>query len=122
MDSHKYQSIDEYIQILPLELIEKAQQIRTILKEAVPQAQEVISYNMPAYKFQKVLFYFAVYKNHVGFYPTGTGIEAFKDKLGGYKFSKGAIQFPVNEPLPEGLIREIALYRYHQVTSAPKLK
>jgi uncharacterized protein YdhG (YjbR/CyaY superfamily) len=90
--------------------------MRTILKEAVPQAEEIISYNMPAYKYQKVLFYFAIYKNHVGFYPTGLGIEAFKGQLGEYKFSKGAIQFPINDPLPKELIREIALYRYHQVT------
>lgn len=120
MESHKYLSVDEYIHLLPDELKEKAHEIRTLLRETVPDAQEVISYNMPAYKNKKVLFYFALYKNHVGFYPTGDGINAFQDKLKGYKFSKGAIQFPVNEPLPEDLIRQIALYRSNQVALTSK--
>ena len=66
---------------------------------------------MPAFKQNHVLVYFAAFKNHIGFYPTASGVEAFKDRLTEYKTSKGAIQFPLNQPLPLNLIREIVVFR-----------
>jgi uncharacterized protein YdhG (YjbR/CyaY superfamily) len=89
--------------------------MRAILRDAVPDAQEVISYGMPALKWKKILVYYAGYKGHIGFYPHGSGIEAFKHAFGTYKFSKGAVQFPLHEPLPEELIRRIVAFRKEEV-------
>lgn len=74
-------------------------------------AEEVISYKMPAFRFKGMLVYFAAFKNHIGFYPTNSGIEVFKDELDRYKSSKGAVQFPLDKPLPLDLIRRIVEFR-----------
>jgi uncharacterized protein YdhG (YjbR/CyaY superfamily) len=72
------------------------------LKQLIPDADEHISYNMPCLKQNnKPVVYFAGYKSHVGFYPTAKPIEHFKEKLNNYKYSKGTIQFPINQPLPK---------------------
>lgn len=92
------------------------QQFRQIIKSAAPQSEEVISYGMPAFKQHEVLIYFAVFKNHYGFYPTSKPVEVFKDKLAPYKTSKGAIQFPLDKPLPQKLITEIVKYRIKDVS------
>lgn len=76
---------------------------------------------MPAYKLNGILVYFAGYKQHIGFYPTSSGIEAFQDKLSDYKFSKGAIQFPFDKPLPVKLITDIVKYRIKQNEDKAKL-
>ena len=82
------------------------------LKQLIPDADEHISYNMPCLKQNnKPVVYFAGYKSHVGFYPTAKPIEHFKEKLNNYKYSKGTIQFPINQPLPKELIREIIEYK-----------
>jgi len=108
---YKPLTTDEYIAGFPEEIQVLLQQIRQIIKAAVPQATEVISYSMPAFKTSKVLVYFAAGKNHIGFYPTPSGIEAFKHEFEGYKWSKGAIQFPMGDPLPVDLITRIVRYR-----------
>ncbi|MFN5890237.1 MAG: iron chaperone [Bacteroidota bacterium] len=82
-----------------------------IIKAACPDATEILSYGMPAFRLKTNLCYFAVHKNHLGFYPTGSGIESFKEKIPPFKFSKGAIQFPYSLPLPEQLIMEIVKFR-----------
>lgn len=102
---------DEYIAGFPDDIQKLLQKMRAIICKAAPHAEEVISYGMPAYKQHKVLVYFAACKNHIGFYPTGSGIEAFKDELTAYKFSKGAIQFPFDKPLPSALITKIVKFR-----------
>lgn len=107
----QYKTIDDYIADQPDEKKAVLQQFRKIIKSAAPQAEEVISYAMPAFKYYSVLVYFAASKKHYGFYPTAKPIEVFKDKLKPYKTSKGAIQFPVDKPLPEKLITEIVKYR-----------
>lgn len=107
----KVKNIDEYIAGFPDDIQKLLQQIRTIIRKAAPHAEEVISYGMPAYKQHKVLVYFAACKNHIGFYPTGSGIEAFKEELTAYKFSKGAIQFPFDKPLPSALITKIVKFK-----------
>lgn len=107
----KPQHIDEYISWFEGETQEKLIQIRETIRKAAPKAEEVISYGMPAYKQNGILVYFAGYKKHIGFYPTGMGISAFKDELEGYVFSKGAIQFPLDKKLPLTLIRKIVKFR-----------
>jgi uncharacterized protein YdhG (YjbR/CyaY superfamily) len=79
--------------------------------EAAPEAEEAISYRMPTFKLKGNLVYFAAHKSHIGFYPTSSGIEAFKQVLAGYKSSKGAVQFPLDKPLPLDLVGEIVKYR-----------
>lgn len=103
--------IDQYIAQFSPEIRVKLEEIRRIILGVAPDAQEVISYKMPAYKLKTILVYFAGYNNHIGFYPTGKGIEAFKHKLSDFKFSKGAVQFPIHEPLPKALIEEMVRFR-----------
>ena len=111
MPTRTFKSIDEYISSFPPNMQTLLQQIRQAIKEAAPQATEAISYQMPAFKQNGVLVWFAAFKNHIGFYPTASGIEAFKEKLAPYKTSKGTVQFPLNEPIPFDLIKEIVRFR-----------
>ena len=87
-------TVDEYISFYPGQIGEKLQKIRAIIRRCAPEASETISYRMPAYKQNGVLVYFAAFRNHIGFYPTSSGIYAFNDELADYHTSKGAIQFP----------------------------
>ncbi|WP_240618500.1 iron chaperone [Pedobacter yonginense] len=87
------------------------QHIRETIHQAVPHATEVISYGMPAFKQHGILVYFAGYAKHIGFYPTGAGIEAFKHEFENYKWSKGAVQFPLDQPLPLDLITRITKFK-----------
>ena len=89
----------------------KLKELHTIIKEMIPRAEEIISYKMPAFKQNKVLVYYAGYKNHIGFYPTAKPIEVFKNQLLSFKHSKGAIQFPIDQPLPKKLIQDIVKFR-----------
>lgn len=104
-------SHDEYIKGQAKEIQPLLQQLREIIKAAAPLAEEGISYGMPAFKQNGPIAYYAGYKNHIGFYPTGTGISAFEGELGKYKYSKGAIQFPLDKPLPKTLISKIVKYK-----------
>ncbi len=103
--------VNEYIAWQPAELQAKLRQLRKAIKQAVPQAEEGISYMMPAYKLHGALVYFGAYKNHIGFYPTGSGISAFKKELSVYETSKGTVRFPIDKPLPLRLISRILKYR-----------
>jgi uncharacterized protein YdhG (YjbR/CyaY superfamily) len=103
--------IDAYIANFPFHVQNKLEELRAIIKKAAPEAEEKISYQMPAFNLKGMLVYFAAYKNHIGFYPTSTGIEAFKSDLAGYKYSKGTIQFPIEKPLPADLVTRIVLFR-----------
>ncbi|MCB0570166.1 MAG: DUF1801 domain-containing protein [Phaeodactylibacter sp.] len=108
-------TVDEYMQGFPAETQELMQQVRKTIREAVPEAEESISYGMPAYKLNgKPLVYFAGYKNHIGFYATPTGHEAFAAELSSYKQGKGSVQFPIDEPMPLGLIERISRFRAHE--------
>jgi uncharacterized protein YdhG (YjbR/CyaY superfamily) len=107
----QFNTIDEYIADCPPEIQKILQEIRATISNAAPEAQEVISYHMPAFKFHGILVYFAACKNHIGFYPTASGIEKFKDQLTDYKSSKGAVQFPLDQPMPLDLIAEITKFR-----------
>ncbi|MBX2906244.1 MAG: DUF1801 domain-containing protein [Taibaiella sp.] len=115
-------TIDGYIQAQPTHVQHLLQQMREIIRKAAPKAQEVISYGMPAFKGYRVLVYFAAAKEHIGFYPTGSGIEHFKGEFGGYKWSKGAVQFPLNEPLPVKLITRMVKFRLAEDKELETLK
>mgnify|MGYP000845971126 CR=1 FL=1 len=107
----KPNSIQEYFSWFTPEIQAKLQQMREILRQAVPEAEEVISYHMPAFKTSEVLVYYAAAKSHLGYYPTSSGVINFKEELSRYVTSKGAIQFSYSEDLPEQLITEIAQFR-----------
>ena len=105
-------SIDEYIAQFQPEIQEILQKIREIIHEVAPDIVETISYQMPAFLFHgKPLAYFAVFKKHIGFYPTPTGIDEFQEDLSAYKQGKGSVQFPLNKPVPFELIKRIVQFR-----------
>ncbi len=106
--------IDKYIAEFPEKTKLVLEQLRQTIRAAAPDAEEVIGYQMPAFKQNGILVYFAGYKNHIGFYPTGSGIEAFKLRLSEFKWSKGTIQFLLDKPLPVDLITEIVQFRISQ--------
>ncbi|MCA9964859.1 MAG: DUF1801 domain-containing protein [Anaerolineales bacterium] len=104
-------TIDDYIADFPPAVQEILQTIRATVREAAPEATEAISYQMPTFKLHGNLVHFAGYKNHIGFYPVPTGIEAFKEELSVYKQGKGSVQFPLDQPMPYDLIRRIVVFR-----------
>jgi uncharacterized protein YdhG (YjbR/CyaY superfamily) len=115
-------NFDEYIITFPIETRKILEQLRETIKKAAPDAEEVISYGMPLFRQNGRLLYFAAYKNHIGFYPMKTGIEAFKTRLSDYKWAKGTIQFPLDKPLPLGLITEIVKFRVNENMEKSKNK
>ena len=102
---------DEYISGFPKETQKILEQLRATIKKAAPKADEVISYGMAAFKLNGMLVWFAAHTNHIGFYPSPSGIEAFKKELSIYKGAKGSVQFPLEKPLPLGLITKIVKFR-----------
>lgn len=110
----KPQNIDEYIQQFSEDVQEKLQALRQTIQENAPKATEKISYAMPTFAQEGNLVHFAAYKNHIGFYPTPSGIEAFQEELSPYESSKGAVQFPIDQPLPLALIGRIVQYRVEE--------
>jgi uncharacterized protein YdhG (YjbR/CyaY superfamily) len=113
MESTKGQfaTIDEYISSFPDEVGNQLQALRRAIKEEAPEAQEAISYQMPTFTLHGNLVHFAAYKNHIGFYPTPSGVEAFIAELSPYKTGKGTLQFPLDQPLPLPLIRKVVKLR-----------
>lgn len=106
-----FKDIDEYIAIQTPEVQIMLEQMRQTIQKAAPEAEEVISYNMPAFKYHGILVYFAAYKNHIGFYATPTGHSEFEKELSVYKQGKGSVQFPLHKPLPLDLISRIVQFR-----------
>ena len=109
--NRELKTIDEYISMFPDDVQTILNQVRQTIHEAAPEAQETINYQMPTFTLNGNLVHFAAFKNHIGFYPTPTGIEAFKDELSVYKGAKGSVQFPLDQPMPLSLIRRIVEYR-----------
>lgn len=109
-----FSSIDEYIATFPQDKQALLETVRATIKATAPQAQELISYQMPAFALKGNLVYFAALKNHIGFYPTGSGIEAFKAEMSGYEVSKGSVKFPLDQPLPLELISKIVQFRVNE--------
>jgi uncharacterized protein YdhG (YjbR/CyaY superfamily) len=110
----KLRTVDEYVAALPKEARESLESLRKTIRQAAPQAEEVIHYNMPAFRWNGMLVWYAAFKEHIGFYPRVSAIAAFNDKLAGYKTSKGAIQFPIEKPIPAGLVKRIVEFRLEE--------
>jgi uncharacterized protein YdhG (YjbR/CyaY superfamily) len=115
-----FNDIDEYHSLFPEDIQKILEQIRQAIKQAAPDSTETISYGMPAFKKNKVLVYYAIHKDHIGFYPTPSPIVHFKKELEKFKTSKGAIQFPINKPLPLTLIKNIVKFRLEEDKSNDK--
>jgi uncharacterized protein YdhG (YjbR/CyaY superfamily) len=111
MSKKGYTSIDDYIRSFPEHIQKKLAQMRKAIREVAPSAQEKISYQMPTFYLNGNLVHFAAYTNHIGFYPTPSGISQFQRELSRYKNAKGSVQFPLEEPLPIGLIQKIVEFR-----------
>lgn len=109
-----FKNIDDYISVQTPEVQILLEQMRQTIKKAAPDAEEVISYKMPAFKYHGMLVYFAAYKKHIGFYATPTGHSEFKEELSVYKQGKGSVQFPLTEPLPLDLITRIVKFRVNE--------
>ncbi|AWV34214.1 DUF1801 domain-containing protein [Paenibacillus sp. FSL H7-0716] len=124
MDESKitFESIDAYISGFSLEVQEILNTLRKVIKEAAPEAEEKISYQMPTFALHGNLVHFAAYPKHIGFYPTPSGINAFKDELSGYKGAKGSVQFPIDKPMPYELISKIVTFRVAENLKKVKAK
>lgn len=116
-------SFDEYILDFPVEVQDLLNQVRSTIRQAAPEAEESMSYGMPAYKtYGKPLVYFAGFKNHIGFYATPTGHEEFAKELSKYKQGKGSVQFPIDQPMPLRLIAQIVEFRVIENQGKAKAK
>ncbi|MFA6271594.1 MAG: DUF1801 domain-containing protein [Patescibacteria group bacterium] len=110
--SRKFVNIDEYIALHPKNVQIELKKLRQIIIKAAPGAEEAIRYDMPTFRINDAsLVHFAAYAKHIGFYPTPSGVSAFKKELSKFRTSKGAIQFPIEKALPLGLIAKIVRYR-----------
>lgn len=121
-NQRKPQNIDEYIAGFPKEVQEILEKIRMTIRKAAPDAEETINYQIPTFTLQGNLVHFAAYKNHIGFYPTPTGIAKFKNELSVYEGAKGSIKFPLDKPIPFGLISKIAKFRIKENLERTKAK
>ena len=121
MQAFKPKDVDDYIAHFPGSTQKLLSQVRATIKKAAPDAEEIISYQMPAYKYHGMLVFFAGYENHIGFYPAPAGIAAFNKELSRYKAAKGSVQFPLDQALPLKLVTKIVLYRLKQNLAKAKL-
>jgi uncharacterized protein YdhG (YjbR/CyaY superfamily) len=107
----RFRTIDEYIATFPENIQALLESVRATINAAAPDAEERISYQMPAFVLHGNLVYFAAWKNHIGFYPASSGIAAFQDELAIYQGAKGSLRFPIDQPLPLDLISRIVQFR-----------
>src|SRR2546430_15713218 len=107
----RFETIDEYIETFPKDVQSILEKMRQTIRRAAPEAEEAISYQIPGFKLNGNLVWFAAFKNHIGFYPMKTGIQAFKKELSAYKGAKGSIQFPMEKPIPYDLVKKIVRFR-----------
>ncbi len=114
--------VSSYISGFPAGTGKLLKQLRDIIRKAAPDAEELISYGMPAYKYHGVLVYFAGYEKHVGFYPTPSVIKEFAEKIARYKYSKGAVQFPLDEPIPVALVTQMVKFRIKENLAKAAMK
>jgi uncharacterized protein YdhG (YjbR/CyaY superfamily) len=114
--------VDGYMATFPKEVQQLIEGVRNAIKEAAPDAEELISYGMPAYRQNGILIYFAAYKNHIGLYALPSGHQAFKTELSVYKTGKGSVQFPLDKPLPLSLIKKIVRFRVKENMERVRLR
>jgi uncharacterized protein YdhG (YjbR/CyaY superfamily) len=124
MAKAEFKSVDEYIASQPEAVRSLLAQVRKTIRDSVPQAEEVISYNMPTYKLHgEVVLYFAGWKQHTSLYPaTGRVLAEFKKELEPYKIHKATIRFPISQPVPAALIARIAKFRAKEVAASKRTK
>jgi uncharacterized protein YdhG (YjbR/CyaY superfamily) len=113
-------TIDDYIARFPDDVQTILQQVRQTIRKAAPDAAEAIKYQIPTFVLNGNLVHFAAFAKHIGFYPTPSGITAFEKELSGYQSAKGSVQFPLNKPLPLGLIRKIVAFRVKESRAKEK--
>jgi uncharacterized protein YdhG (YjbR/CyaY superfamily) len=118
----QFKTMDEYIAQFPKNVRDILEELRRVIRESAPEAEETVSYGMPAFKLNGILVYFAAHKNHVGFYPTSSGIKAFKKELSSFNTSKGTVQFPLDKPIPFDLVKKIVKFRVKESESQKKRK
>ena len=116
------ESIDEYIAGFPQDVQEILQKIRATIREAAPDAEEKIAYQIPTFFLKGNLVHFGAFKKHIGFYPAPTGIEEFKEELSVYGWAKGTVKFPLDKPIPYDLIRRIVKFRVRENLERAKRK
>lgn len=121
-DIAKPKSIAEYIATFPPTVQMILEELRSAIKNAAPEAEETINYAIPTFVLNGNLVHFAAYKNHIGFYPAPSGIEAFKEELSEYPMAKGSVQFPIDQPLPVALISQIVAFRRSENLAKKKKK
>jgi uncharacterized protein YdhG (YjbR/CyaY superfamily) len=116
MESKKvgFTSIDEYIANFPKDIQGILEKLRATIRKAAPTAEETINYQMPTFTLKGNLVHFAAFKNHIGFYPTPSGIEKFKKELSVYEGAKGSVRFPLNSPIPYDLVSKIVKFRVEE--------
>ena len=116
-----FESIDEYIRSFPPHIRTLLEEMRRTIHEAAPDATEAISYQIPTFKLKgENLVHFAAFKHHIGFYPTSSGIEAFRGELAPYAISRGTVRFPLDAPIPYDLVRRIVGFRVKEVSSGKR--
>ncbi len=113
-------NVDAYISQFPADVQAQLQQLRKIIHMAAPDANEKISYGIPTFYLHGNLVHFAAYRNHIGFYPSSSGVLAFAQELTAYKTSRGTVQFPLGLPLPVELIKKIVVFRVTENLAAAK--
>ncbi len=106
-----FKTIDEYIAGFSENVRDILEELRRVIHETAPDAEEAMRYGIPTFRLNGNLVHFAAFKDHIGFYPTPSAINAFNKELSRYKLSKGTVQFPIDEPVPFELVREIVRYR-----------
>jgi uncharacterized protein YdhG (YjbR/CyaY superfamily) len=111
MEAAEYSDIEGYIASFPHEIQPLLQEVRKAIQEAAPEAREVIRYGIPTFRFRGNLVHFAAYDKHLGFYPTPSGIEAFKEELSKFELGKGTVRFPLDASIPLDLIKKIVAFR-----------
>lgn len=117
MKENAVSTIDEYMIQFPIEIQTILTELRAFITELVPEATQKISYQMPTFYLYGNLVHFAAHKNHIGFYPAPSAIEAFQEELSKYKWAKGSVQFPLKEPMPYELIKKMVLFRVEENTN-----
>ena len=117
-----FRSIDEYIAVFPEDIQKTLQALRATIRAAAPGAEEKISYEIPTFALKGNLVHFAAFQKHIGFYPTSSGILAFKRELAGYELAKGTVRFPIGQPLPLKLISRIVKFRAAQNLECAEIK
>jgi uncharacterized protein YdhG (YjbR/CyaY superfamily) len=114
MVNKQFHNIDEYISTFPENVQDILEKLRRVIQRAAPEAREAISYGIPTFKLNGNLVHFGAFKNHIGFFPTPSGIAPFKKELAPYEMSKGTIQFPLDKPIPYGLVKKIVIFRVNE--------